>query len=97
MKIADVNYIMQYQLNFSYIEEGNITFWYRADFSLHLNNTKQDYVLQPHWPTSSLKIRFTMHLTVKLSENNFHHDKSSCKLENLTKNVLAIIFVNLVS
>ena len=35
MTIADVNYITQYQLNVGYIKEGNTTFWYRADLSLH--------------------------------------------------------------
>ena len=42
-------------------------------------------------------IPFLMHLTVKLSENNFYHHKSSCKQENMLKNVLAILFGNLVS
>ena len=41
-----------------------------------------------------LNIKFPMHLTVKLSENNFHLHNSSCKLGNMLKNVLAISFVN---
>ena len=37
-----------------------------------------------------------MQLTVKLSKNKCYHCKSSCKLENLLKTVLEIIFVDLV-
>ena len=77
------------------IEESNITFWYRAELFLYLNN-KKDYLLQPYWAMSKLHIKAPMHLTVKLSENNFYHHKSSCKQENMLKNVLAILFVNLV-
>ena len=36
-------------------------------------------------------------LIVKLPENKCYHHKSSCKLENMVKNVLVIIFVYLVS
>ena len=39
--IAVVNYIRQYQLNFSEIEEIKITSPYKADNSLYLNNTKK--------------------------------------------------------
>ena len=46
---------------------------------------------------SRLHIKCPMHVTVKLSENNFDHHKSSCKQENMPKNVLAILFGNLVS
>ena len=46
---------------------------------------------------SRLHIKFPMHLTVKLSENNFYHHKSSWKQENILKNVLTILFGNLVS
>ena len=41
MTIVGVNYIRQFQLTFSYIEENKITSWYRADSSLDLNNTKK--------------------------------------------------------
>ena len=56
---AAANYTMQYQLNFSEIEESNITFWYRAKLFLYLNNKKksltepcQDYIL--HFQCTSL-------------------------------------------
>ena len=45
----------------------------------------------------SLNIKFQTHLTIKLSEDAFHPDKSPCKLENMLKTVPAIIFVYLVS
>ena len=38
-----------------------------------------------------LDIPLLMHLTVKLSENNFYHHKSSCKQENMPKNIPAIL------
>ena len=41
---------------------------------------------------SSLNIKFQMHLTVKLSENVFSPHDSPCKLENMLKTVLAIVF-----
>ena len=53
--------------------------------------------MQPYCTTSSLNIKFPMHLTVKLSRNKFYHYKSSCKIENILKNILAIIFISLVS
>ena len=37
---AAVNYIRQYKLNFSQVEESKITSWQRADNALHLKNTK---------------------------------------------------------
>ena len=39
--IAVVNYIRQYQLDFSLIEEIEITSSYKAHNSLYLNNTKK--------------------------------------------------------
>ena len=79
------------------IEESNITFWYRAELSLYLNNKNKDYLLHGYWAMSRLHIKVPMHLTVKLSENNFYHHKSSCKQQNMLKNVLAIKVVDLVS
>ena len=46
---------------------------------------------------SRLHIKFPMRLTVKLSENEPFHHKSSCKEENIPKNVLAIMIVDLVT
>ena len=45
---------------------------------------------------SSLNIKFSIHLTVKLSERKFNHEKSSWKLENKLKNALANSFYYLV-
>ena len=41
--LATVNYIRQYQLNFMPIEESKITFKYRADNSLYLDNKKNSF------------------------------------------------------
>ena len=41
---------------------------------------------------SILNIKFPIQLTVKLPKNKFYHIRSSGKLENMLKNVLAIIF-----
>ena len=98
MIIAAVNYIGQYQLNVSLIEESNITFWYWAGLCLYLSDTKKEKksLLQPYFAMQSLNIKFQMHLNVQLFENKSYHHKSLWNLENMLKNVLAIIFVNLV-
>ena len=44
---AAANYITQYQLKFSQIEENNITCWYRAELFPYLNN-KKNYLLQAY-------------------------------------------------
>ena len=46
---------------------------------------------------SSSHINSPIHLTVKLSQNNFYHYKSLCQLENMPKNVIAIISYNMVN
>ena len=97
MRIAAVNWMKWYQLSLSYLEQSNITFWFRANFCLHLNNTEKDSLLQPYWAMSSSHINSPIHLTVKLSQNNFYHYESLCQLENMPKNVIAIISYNLVS
>ena len=86
------SYIMQYQLNWSEVKGSNIIFLYKADLCLY----KKDYLFQSYWAMSKLPIKFPMHLTVKLSENNFYHHKSSCKQENILKNIFLIMFLNLV-
>ena len=86
------NYIMQYQLNFSYIKQSNTTFSYSVDLSLY----KKDSLLQSHWAMSRFHIKFPMNLSVKLSEKKLYHQKSLCKWENILKKVLGIMFVNLV-
>ena len=50
MTIGPVNYIRQYQLNFMLIDGRKLIFLYRANKSLHFNNTKKIVVYSPIEP-----------------------------------------------